>query len=92
MAHQTALECGLTTVGVMATGIDKVYPFQHEKLAMEIVRSPGGALITDYPTDTSPVALNFVRRNRIIAGLTRAVVVVESKSKGGSLITATSAV
>ena len=92
VAHQTALECGLTTVGVMATGIDKVYPFQHEKLAMEIVRSPGGALITDYPTDTSPVALNFVRRNRIIAGLTRAVVVVESKSKGGSLMTAKYAV
>ena len=92
VAHRTALECGLPTIGVMATGIEKVYPYQHERLAMDIVRSPGGALITDYPTDTSPVALNFVRRNRIIAGLVAAVVVVESKNKGGSLMTAKYAV
>ncbi len=92
VAHRTALECGLSTIGVMATGIDKVYPFQHERLAMDIVRSPGSALLTDYPLDTSPVALNFVRRNRIIAGLTSAVVVVESKNKGGSLMTAKYAV
>ena len=92
VAHRTALECGLSTIGVMATGIEKVYPYQHERLAMDIVRSPGSALITDYPTDTSPVALNFVRRNRIIAGLVAAVVVVESKNKGGSLMTAKYAV
>lgn len=92
VAHRTALDCGLPTIGVMATGIDKVYPFQHERLAMDMVRSPGGALVTDYPTDTSPVALNFVRRNRIIAGLSSAVVVVESKTKGGSLMTAKYAV
>ena len=92
VAHRTALDCGLPTIGVMATGIEKVYPYQHERLAMEIVRSSGGALITDYPTDTSPVALNFVRRNRIIAGLVVAVVVVESKNKGGSLMTAKYAV
>ena len=92
VAHRTALECGLSTIGVMATGIDKVYPYQHEGLAMDIVRSPGCALVTDYPTDTSPVALNFVRRNRIIAGLASAVVVVETKNKGGSLMTAKYAV
>ena len=92
VAHRTALECGLPTIGVMATGIDKVYPYQHERLAMDMVRTPGCALVTDYPTDTSPVALNFVRRNRIIAGLVSAVVVVESKSKGGSLMTAKYAV
>ena len=92
VAHRTALDCGLATIGVMATGIEKVYPYQHERLAMDIVRSPGSALITDYPTDTSPVALNFVRRNRIIAGLVVAVVVVESKNKGGSLMTAKYAV
>ena len=92
VAHRTALECGLPTIGVMATGIETVYPYQHERLAMDMVRSPGGALVTDYPMDTSPVALNFVRRNRIIAGLVRAVVVVESKSKGGSLMTARYAV
>lgn len=92
VAHRTALECGLPTVGVMATGIDKVYPSRHERLAMDMVRTPGCALVTDYPTDTAPVALNFVRRNRIIAGLVSAVVVVESKNKGGSLMTAKYAV
>ena len=92
VAHRTALECGLPTIGVMATGIETVYPYQHERLAMDMVRSPSGALVTDYPMETAPVALNFVRRNRIIAGLSQAVVVVESKSKGGSLMTARYAV
>ena len=92
VAHRTALDCGLPTIGVMATGIDAVYPWQHEKLATEMVGTPGSALLTDYPLDTSPVALNFVRRNRIIAGLVSAVVVVESKTKGGSLMTAKYAV
>lgn len=92
VAHRTALDCGLPTIGVMATGIDAVYPWQHEKLATEMVGNPGSALLTDYPLDTSPVALNFVRRNRIIAGLVTAVVVVESKTKGGSLMTAKYAV
>ena len=92
VAHRTALQCGLPTVGVMATGIETVYPWQHERLAMDMVRSPSGALVTDYPMDTAPVALNFVRRNRIIAGLARSVVVVESKNKGGSLMTAKYAV
>lgn len=88
IAHRTALECGLTTVGVMATGIEKVYPWQHTELAGQMVRTPGCAVVTDYPSGSSPVALNFVRRNRIIAGLSRATVVVESRTKGGSLITA----
>lgn len=88
IAHATALECGLPTVGVMATGLDNVYPWQHRELSGRIVRSPGSALVTDYPRGSAPVALNFIRRNRIIAGLSRAVVVIESKSKGGSLITA----
>lgn len=88
IAHRAALESGLPTVGVMATGIDSIYPWQHEKLAMEIVSRPGCGLVTDYPLRTSPVALNFLRRNRIIAGLVSAVVVVESKSRGGSLMTA----
>ena len=88
IAHRTALECGLGTVGVMATGIDSIYPVQHERLAVDIVNRPGCGLITDYPLGTSPVALNFLRRNRIIAGLVSAVVVVESKTRGGSLMTA----
>ncbi|MBQ3767155.1 MAG: DNA-processing protein DprA [Bacteroidales bacterium] len=88
VAHRTALECGLPTVGVMATGIERIYPWQHEELAAQMVRTPGCAVVTDYPSGTSPVALNFVRRNRIIAGLARATVVIETKTKGGSLITA----
>ena len=88
IAHRTALDCGLPTVGVMATGIEKVYPWQHESLAAEMARTPGCALVSDYPTGTSPVALNFIRRNRIIAGLSRATVVIESRTRGGSLITA----
>ena len=88
VAHRTALECGLATVGVMATGIERIYPWQHEDLAAEMVRTPGCAVVTDYPAGSAPVALNFIRRNRIIAGLTRATVVIESRTKGGSLLTA----
>lgn len=92
IAHKSALEFGLPTVGVMATGIERVYPWQHADLAMSMVRSPGSGVLTDYPLGTCPVALNFLRRNRIIAGLVRGVIVVESKSKGGSLMTARYAV
>lgn len=92
VAHSTALECGMGTVGVMATGLDRIYPNCHTVLADKIAADPSGALVTDYPTGTAPVALNFIRRNRIIAGLCRATIVVESKRKGGSLITARYAV
>lgn len=88
VAHRAALDCGLPTIGVMATGIERVYPWQHEHLAAEIVARPGCGLVTDYPSGTAPVPLNFLRRNRIIAGLSDAVVVIESKTKGGSLMTA----
>ena len=88
VAHRTALECGMGTVGVMATGIETIYPYSHRELANRILAVPCGALVTDYPCGTAPVALNFVRRNRIIAGLAMATVVIESKPKGGSLITA----
>lgn len=88
IAHRTALEKGLSTIGVMPTGIDRIYPWQHEDLAAEMARRPGCTLLTDYPLGTSPVALNFLRRNRIIAALSSAVLVVESKTKGGSLMTA----
>lgn len=88
IAHRTALECGLPTIGVMATGIERIYPWQHGQLAIDMVGSPGCGLVTDYPIGTTPLAQNFLRRNRIIAGLVSAVVVVESKSRGGSLMTA----
>lgn len=88
IAHREALEAGIGTVGVMATGIERVYPWQHEALAARMVRTPGCAILTDYPLGTAPVAQNFIRRNRIIAGLARGIIVVESKSRGGSLMTA----
>lgn len=88
IAHSTALEYGLPTIGVMATGIDAVYPARHRELASRIAATPGSALVTDYPLNTEPVALNFVRRNRIIAGLASSVTVIESRKKGGSLMTA----
>lgn len=88
IAHRTALECGLPTVGVMATGIDGVYPFRHEALADTIAHAPASGLVTDYPPGTAPLAIHFIRRNRIIAGLCSATILVESKSKGGGMITA----
>ena len=92
IAHTTALDCGIGTVGVMATGMDRIYPYSHRELALRIASDPFGALVSDYPCGTSPVALNFLRRNRIIAGLCNATIVIESKRKGGSLVTAKYAV
>jgi len=88
IAHLTALECGLPTIGIMATGIETIYPVRHRQYAPAITRSAFSALATDYPPGTAPVAFNFMRRNRIIAGLSEAVVLIESKIKGGGLITA----
>ena len=88
IAHRTALECGLATVGVMATGVDGIYPFRHSALADDMAAAPGSGLVTDYPPGTAPLALHFIRRNRIIAGLCTATILIESKAKGGGLITA----
>ena len=87
-AHLAALECGLPTIAVIPTGITDVYPRRHEPAAARIVSTPGSALITDYPPGTTPQPVNFLRRNRIIAGLSQATVLVESKSKGGGTMTA----
>lgn len=87
-AHRTALACGLPTIAVMATGPDEVYPSRHRGAAAEICRSEGSALITDYPPGTAPLAIHFLRRNRIIAGLSEVTVLIESKIKGGGMMTA----
>lgn len=86
-AHRTALEEGLPTIGVMATGPDAVYPIRNRQTAERMAATPGCALITDYPPGTAPLAIHFLRRNRIIAGLSRSIILVESKVKGGGLIT-----
>lgn len=87
-AHKTAIECGLPTVAVLPTGIDAIYPKKHEWFAETIQSTPGCALITDYPLKTSPLQINFIKRNRIIAGLGNALILIESKIKGGGMITA----
>lgn len=86
MAHRAALQEGLATVGVMATGLDIIYPAVHRKTA-EKMREQGG-LLTEFAFGTSPDRYNFPQRNRIIAGLADGTVVVEAAAKGGALITA----
>lgn len=90
-AHQGALEAqpahpGLATLAVVGTGLDRVYPRQHRELAHRI--SEHGLLISEYPLGTPPLTANFPRRNRLIAGLSRATLVIEAALKSGSLITA----
>lgn len=87
MAHKTALNYGLQTVGVLAHGLDRIYPQLHEKIAKKMLQQ--GGLLTDFMSGTNPDAVNFPKRNRIVAGLCDALVVIESKRTGGSLITAT---
>lgn len=86
-AHRTALEEGLPTIGVMATGPDTIYPWRHRPFAERMYRTPGCALVTDYPPGTAPLAIHFLRRNRIIAGLSDATLLIESKIKGGGMMT-----
>jgi len=85
-AHQGALDAGGLTVAVLGTGIDVVYPPEHGELASRVARS--GALVSEFPPGTRPLVSHFPRRNRIISGLSRAIVVVEAAQKSGALITA----
>jgi DNA processing protein len=85
IAHKTALELGIPTLGVLAHGLDQIYPYAHRGLAREM--TDNGGLLTDYPSRTKPDRENFPMRNRIVAGLSDAVIVIESGLTGGSLIT-----
>lgn len=85
-AHKNALDNGLSTVGVLAHGLDMIYPAAHRELANRMI--PYGGVLTEYMTHTRPLSKNFVQRNRIVAGVSDAVILVESASKGGGLITA----
>ena len=85
-AHRAALSSGLPTVGVLAHGLDQIYPRMHKHTAAQMVAQ--GGLLTEFMSRTNADKRNFVQRNRIVAGLSDAVVVVESARKGGSLITA----
>lgn len=87
LAHKAAIQHGLPTVGVLAHGLDALYPPRHRSLAATMLES-GGSLLTEFGSGTQPDRHNFPIRNRIVAGLSDAVVVVETGPTGGSLITA----
>ncbi len=85
-SHRAALEYGVETIGVLAHGLDRIYPTVHRKVAADMTTH--GGLLTEFMSGTNPDRQNFVKRNRIVAGISDATIVVESAAKGGSLITA----
>lgn len=86
-AHIAALESGLPTVGVLAHGLQMIYPSQHRDLARKILAA-GGALLSEYPSGTKPYRGHFLERNRIVAGISDVTLVMESGIKGGAMSTA----
>jgi DNA processing protein len=86
-SHSAALKAGGRTIAVMGTGVDVIYPYKNRDLYQQILKS--GIVISEYPAKTPPNPTHFPRRNRIIAGLSRAVLVMEAPLKSGALITAT---
>ncbi|MGF2413393.1 DNA-processing protein DprA [Ferruginibacter sp.] len=86
IAHKAALKNSLQTVGVLAHGLDRIYPTQNKNLAKQMTEQ--GGLLTDFISNTNPDKQNFPKRNRIVAGMCDALIVIESGKKGGSLITA----
>ena len=87
IAHKAAIKHQLPTVAVMAHGLDKIYPAEHTVLAKDIIKENGG-LLTEFKSKTKPDKHNFPSRNRIVAGMSDAVIVIETDIKGGSMITA----
>ncbi|HXD79224.1 MAG TPA: DNA-processing protein DprA [Puia sp.] len=86
-AHKAALDHSLPTVAVLAHGLDRLYPPQHKHVAAEMIKHQGG-LLTNFGMDTEPASYNFVLRNRIVAGMSDAVIVMETDTNGGSMLTA----
>lgn len=84
-AHRAALQNGFPTVGVLAHGLDEIYPRVHRDTAVQMINQ--GGLLTEYMSHTRADKMNFVRRNRIVAGCSDATILVESANKGGGLIT-----
>lgn len=87
IAHRAAIKNDCPTIGVLAHGLDQVYPAQHASLAREMIRS-GGAVLTEFRSGIKPDKHNFPTRNRVVAGISDAVIVIETGTKGGSMITA----
>lgn len=86
-AHTAALETNHSTIAVVAHGLDMVYPAVNRDFARRIIKS-GGAIITEYPSGSTPYAARFLERNRIVAGLSQITAVIESPIKGGAMSTA----
>lgn len=89
-AHRGALQEAGSTIAVIGTGIDRIYPARNEALAREIAEA--GCIVSEFPLGTPPLAANFPRRNRLIAGMARGCLIVEAAKQSGSLITARLAV
>lgn len=87
-AHRAALSEGLPTIAVLGTGIGKIYPSHHAVWAEKIIETPCSAVISEYPPDITMTNVNFLCRNRIIAGLSKATLLMESRVKGGGMSTA----
>lgn len=87
IAHKSSIKKNLATIGVLAHGLDKMYPSQHATLAKEMLAA-GGGLLTEFRKETKPDKHNFPTRNRIVAGMCDATIVIETGIKGGSMITA----
>jgi len=86
IAHKASLQNNVSTVGVLAHGLDSIYPSQHKSLAKEMLLN--GGLLTEFRKNTTPDKHNFPKRNRIVAGMSDATIVIETAIKGGSMITA----
>lgn len=83
IAHQAALDAHGRTVAVLASGIDWIYPAENKQLAADIIKN--GALVSEFPRGTRPLPQNFLWRNRLISGLSLAVLIVEGRRKSGTL-------
>lgn len=89
VAHQSAMENNLQTIGVLAHGLNQIYPKVHKKHMVKMEQN--GGFMTEFWSTSNPDRENFVKRNRIVAGMSEATIVIESAEKGGSLLTATMA-
>jgi len=89
VAHQAGMENNLQTIGVLAHGLNQIYPKMHKKYVSKMEQN--GGFLTEFWSSSNPERENFVKRNRIVAGMSEATIVIESAEKGGSLITATMA-